>query len=161
MTEYCRNGHERTAETTLTEIMPDGRKRRRCRICRQLRLDEKRKQNTAPMVAGRYVEDNTGPSYDDLEPGKQAIVDRFHQELDKLGSPCIGNPEPYTDYVGDSPETTPAPSFAESLCAGCPVRTLCKATALVTRPAWGVWGGTTFAWGNEIYDGTDDPRRYH
>lgn len=52
-------------------------------------------------------------------------------------------------FFADSPVEV---AFAKSLCAGCPVRTLCLDTALARREPWGVWGGEWFSAGQAVGD---------
>ncbi len=47
-------------------------------------------------------------------------------------------------------ETPPEVERAKALCAVCPIRDLCLATARARREPWGVWGGEWFASGEAI-----------
>ena len=49
---------------------------------------------------------------------------------------CAGKPELYVDY-----DIPPSAEQAAALCEGCPIAELCLEYALVTKQAWGVWGG--------------------
>ncbi len=62
-----------------------------------------------------------------------------HDWADQIN--CHQRPELYADY-----EVAPSEERAEWLCAGCPLRTLCRDFGNATKPGWGVWGG--IAWRN-------------
>ena len=62
----------------------------------------------------------------------------------KNDSACHGmDTNTFFDEYEENPETR---SFVDSICAECPVRKQCFASA-VTNKGWGVWGGIYFEYG--------------
>jgi WhiB family redox-sensing transcriptional regulator len=51
-------------------------------------------------------------------------------------------------FFAESPADVEA---AKRVCAPCPIRDLCLATALARREPWGVWGGEWFAGGRVMH----------
>ena len=75
--------------------------------------------------------------------------------------PACNNDPTFTLY-----ETAPSVDEAREMCAPCPLLDLCRASALETKPAWGVWGGIVWVMGRQYHlrrkaeyqfgDGDDD-----
>lgn len=80
----------------------------------------------------------------------QAEFDSFFAEAVENGwvgqIPCNDNPGPFVDWI-----TPPSNAEAESLCAPCPIKKLCRELGDVTKPYYGVWGGKTWMQKRSIY----------
>lgn len=138
----------------MWEKLPHGKKRRRCRICRQLRAAKNRDVAASqPVVGGEVLIDHTVQDSKLLTPQDRATVMKFRTALDIIRPACLNRPGEYSDYEQDEAEDIPSPEYAEKLCAGCPVRQLCGAAAEVFPPAWGVRNGQVWAFGNKYNNG--------
>lgn len=66
---------------------------------------------------------------------------RAHIDPDAPQPTCIKLPAQYVDY-----ETPPSEAAARDMCRSCPLLDLCRESARVEKPSWGVHGG--IAWVN-------------
>jgi hypothetical protein len=151
--ERCRNGHLRTPENTMYEHLKNGKTRRRCRICRNLRNRKSAGNSDAIIIGGIELIDNTVYDIGSLPLADRLVVAAFDKALRKVHTKCRQKPREYTDWNADAIDVSevPSPEYAAKLCAGCPLAELCGESAEVTRPAWGVRNGTVWIYGNK-YD---------
>lgn len=74
-----------------------------------------------------------------------------HAELllaidDAGGVPCQDLPEVFfPEDIPDREVREKAIETAKTLCADCPIRSLCRDYAVTTRQEYGIWGGHTVA----------------
>ena len=94
-------------------------------------------------------------SYLRVKPSAEKSWERFNAALEKarvtgLKTPkCQNNPARYSDYDDDD---MPTAVEAEMACAGCPLLLLCAEYANAEKPAWGVWAGKRWAYGEVVND---------
>jgi hypothetical protein len=88
-----------------------------------------------------------------VKPDAERAWDRFNKALEKARMTgknvpnCQDNPAPYADY---DDEEIPSAEEAYALCFDCPLIALCSSYAEQERPAWGVWAGESWAYGEIV-----------
>lgn len=80
-------------------------------------------------------------------------TDEFQKALD-LADESKSEPQPgcrgrEAEFVHYS--SSPSKEEAEVLCADCPLKSVCRASALQERPAWGVQGGIAWDMGRQAH----------
>jgi len=98
------------------------------------------------IVGERKQDRQLSLSYLALKPEAAHALDKLRRKVDEeerkkdqglgKGVPCVARPD---DFSGDE---LLSERDAQLACSPCPARELCKAYALIARPAHGVWGGT-------------------
>jgi hypothetical protein len=158
--ERCRNGHLRTPENTMYENLRNGKKRRRCRVCRNLRNRRSGGDSDAIIIGSTELVDNTVYDMSSLTIDQRLAVVEFDKAKKKVDTKCRTRPRDFVDWEAskDYVSEVPTPEYAASLCAGCPLFNLCGASAEAQKPAWGVWGGKVYIFGNEYTEGEYDNR---
>jgi hypothetical protein len=88
-----------------------------------------------------------------VKPDAERAWDRFNKALEEARLTgenvpnCQDNPAPYADY---DDEEIPSAEEAHALCFDCPLIALCSSYAEQERPAWGVWSGEPWAYGEIV-----------
>lgn len=88
-----------------------------------------------------------------VKPDAERAWDRFNKALEEARTSgvnvpnCQDKPAPYADY---DEENIPSAEDAYGLCFGCPLIELCSSYAEQERPAWGVWAGEAWAYGEIV-----------
>lgn len=100
------------------------------------------------IVGERKQDRQLSLSYLALKPEAAHALDKLRRKVDEeerkkdrgvrgaKGVPCVAHPD---DFSGDE---LLSERDAQLACSPCPAKELCKAYALIARPAHGVWGGT-------------------
>lgn len=165
--ERCRNGHLRTPENTMWENLGNGKKRRRCRVCRNLR-NRKGGESDAIIIGGVELVDNVVYDTSSLSIDDRLAIAEFDKTLKMVDTKCKDKPREFVDWNADAVDVSevPTPDYAASLCEGCPFSNasngplagMCDAQAEAKRPAWGVFDGKVWIFGNKYDKGEYDRR---
>lgn len=76
----------------------------------------------------------------------QEALDLADESADEPQYLCRGREDEFAHY-----EESPQKEVAEALCADCPLRALCLASAKKEKPAWGVRGGVAWDMGRQVH----------
>lgn len=144
----------------MYEKLKNGKTRRRCRICRNLRNNKSHINSDQIIIGGTLLADQTTYDKSGLTIEDRITLIKWDKALDLIDTKCKDDPGPFVDWDADAEDVSqvPSPDFAESLCKGCPLRELCGASAEIVRPAWGVRDGRVYIFGNEFTEGSYDNR---
>lgn len=136
--DTCSKGHRWTVATTHWESNSKGGKRRRCRIC--LALKAQRKREEEPVV---HAPSPVRPKNKEMT---RAIAS-FDSAQVSNRTKCFGRPDKWMDYMAAG---MPTAQEAQEMCAGCPFFQACANNAAAIEPAWGVWGGEVWVYGEKF-----------
>lgn len=88
---------------------------------------------------------------DSEEFARALFLARKHREDPDVKMPqplCLDRAAEYSDYPEDD---APDEQTALDMCEPCPLFELCRASALQTKPAHGVWGGIAWDDGRQVH----------
>lgn len=134
----------------MYERLKNGKIRRRCRTCRNLRNNKSHVSNDQIIIGGEHLADNTLYDRSKLTIDDRLVMVKFDKALDLIDTKCKGNAADFVDW--DATETdvsqVPSPGYAEDMCKDCPLFDLCDRSAEAAPPAWGVRAGKVYIYGN-------------
>ena len=144
----------------MWENLKNGKKRRRCRVCRNLRNRRGGGESDAIIIGTTELADNTLKDTSTLTFEQRKAILEFDKALEKVDTKCKDRPRDFADWEAskDYVSEVPTPEYAASLCKGCPLFNLCGASAEAKKPAWGVWSGKVWIYGNIYTEGEYDNR---
>lgn len=136
------NARLRFARITGREAAPD-----------EVRLERERIAEAVNRLAKDESKKPWG--YLRVKPDAEDAWQRFSDALDKARNSgenlpnCEGKPEVFQDYAEDD---MPTAEQAEEACAGCKLMLLCDRYANADKPAYGIWAGKRWLYGEVVHD---------
>lgn len=82
---------------------------------------------------------DTTPNHLRLTEEGALAVDALKKDAKTQRANCVGRWNEFVDY--DEP---PSDESARLLCRGCPLIAQCREMAEITKPSWGIYGGTVY-----------------